>query len=304
MQFSPISVGDAVDAWVQNQIEEAAAREILYENGIKDADATILHNTRGRPPGPAELIEMARRGKIPVKGRGPDAISLEQGIYESASKDKWEPVYEALMEYLPPPRTVTAMLRSGSLTEAEALDIFRKSGLSEHLAAAYVANAHHQTTHASRELTKADVLTLYAEGVFSREQAAGELTNLAYPAPVIEFELEAADFRRIKGLIDKAVSRVHSLYVAHKIPEQVVVDSLGQLKVPAAQITALMQVWSLEAADNVKVLSPAEIGHAAKLGILTEQTAFDMLQVEGYQPHDAWVRLGLALGAASSLPEP
>jgi hypothetical protein len=304
MQFIRPSVGDTVDAWVQNQITEAVAREILLQNGIADADATILYDTRGRPPGPGELIEMARRGKIPVKGKGPTETSLEQGIYESAAKDKWEPVYEALMEYLPPPRTITAMLRAGTFTDAEALDLFQRSGLTEALAAKYVANAHHEATHATRELVKADVLTLYAEGVYDKPTAATHLESLGYSAAVAEFELEAIEFRYLKGLIDKVVGRVHSLYVAHKIDGQAALTALDQVNIPAAQRDQLLQVWGLERADNVATLTAAEVVHAAKLNIYSEAQALAELATLGWGPHDAWVRLGLGLGAIPNTPEP
>jgi len=64
----PLGIADAVDAVVENQIPYADGEKIAHENGIAPEDFRILFDTRGNPPGPSELIELARRGYIPMQG--------------------------------------------------------------------------------------------------------------------------------------------------------------------------------------------------------------------------------------------
>ena len=142
----PLGVADAVDAVVEGQIPYAEGEKIAYQNGVDAAGFLILFNTRGRPPAPGELIDLVRRGYIPMQGTGPTVTSLMQGIYEGATKDKWEPLYEKLTEYLPPPRTITALERAGVITQQQATALYVQSGLSAQLAAAYSADASGQKT--------------------------------------------------------------------------------------------------------------------------------------------------------------
>jgi hypothetical protein len=304
MQFRLADPSLVIEAWLRAQIEEPAARELLRKAGVDEPTGTLWYKASGRPPGPMELIELTRRGFIPEAGEGGDTLSLRQGYLETDLKNKWYDVWKRLMEYHPPPRTITALLRAGSITEADALDAYKKSGLDEKWAAAYVADAHHQRTATTRELVKSDILTLYAEAIFSREEAKAHLETLGYVGPVAEFELEAVDFRRTRALIDHAVNRVRAFYVGHKISEQHALDSLAALNVGKEQITRLLQVWRLERADNVKTLSAAEVVRLAKLGVIEEPQALAMLEQEGYSPLDAWYRLADGLGGLPVTPRP
>src|ERR1700733_6860329 len=87
-----IPVGDAVSAVLRHQIPQATGEQIAFYSGISADDFQVLLNTAGNPPGPSELIDWVRRGFIPISGSGPDALTLEQGIYEGDAKDKWFPL--------------------------------------------------------------------------------------------------------------------------------------------------------------------------------------------------------------------
>ena len=304
LQFLVPTVGDAVDAWVKNQVSPETAKKWLYDNGIAADVAQTLFNTRGNPPGPADLIELARRKIIPVKGTGPNATTLEQGIYEGVTKDKWEFAYEALMRYVPPPRTVTALLRAGSITEARALQLFEDAGLTEQDAAAYVADAQHQRTAATRELVKSDVLALYEEQVFDEPTATTHLRTLGYSEADAAFELAAADFRSYRTLVTHAVNRVRTLYTGHKIGEQLVIDTLDKLNVKPAQRDRLLEVWAIERADNVKTLTPAQILDLLADGVEPEETVIALLTQEGYSELDAWYLVAIKLKGGQKTPKP
>ena len=304
LQFMLAPPGVVIEGWLRAQITEAEARAILYQNGIDDATATLMYKSAGRPPAPQELIELWRRGVIPESGTGGDAISVDQGYLETDLKNKWLPVWKRLRDYLPPPRTITALLRDGSLTEAQALDLFEKSGLPADLAAVYVADAHHARTAASRDLTKATIIELYEEGWFSRADALTHLTGLGETAEVAGFEIEAADWRRTKTLVDHAVTRLHTLYIGHRISDQDIVSELGGLNIPSEQVSAILQVWALERAANVKVLSTAQVLDLLSLGMPSTDVSA-LLQQDGYSATDAdyLIRIKLKVGLASPLPQ-
>jgi hypothetical protein len=289
----PISAGEAVAAVVQNQIPLELGAKIAYENGLDRADFDILVNVHGRPPGPSELIEMVRRGKIPMKGVGPEAISLEQGIHESDVKNKWEPVFEALTEYLPPPRTVTALLHQGSITQAQALDLFKRAGLSQELAGVYVANASHSKVATEKQLTKDTITKLYDERLITRDQATAMLEHLHYTAEESAFLLQLGDLQRHQRVYNAAVTRIATLYIGRKLEREAVSAALDSLGVPPPQRDEYLTVWGLERASNLKILSEVAIATAWKDQLIGEDEAMQQLEAHGYTPRDSWIFLAI-----------
>lgn len=297
-----IPVGDAVSAAVKNQIPYALAEEIAYYNGISNADFVILYNTAGNPPGPQELITLARRGLIPVDGVGPTVLSVQQGISEGLTKDKWFPAIVDLMTYLPPPRTITALERAGAIPPSEAQALYQKQGLSPQLAAAYSADASAVKLVKTKELAEGTVIEIYRAGVIPEGEASALLATLGYTAQESTWILAWTDLHRELAAMNSAVTKVASLYIARKIGQNTAQSMLSSLGLPAAQVTQLLQTWLLERDATVKLLTAAEIGDALKYSIMDQAQAQAALESLGFTPYDAWVRLSLS--ALGPLPNP
>jgi hypothetical protein len=301
-----LPVGDVVSAVVKGQISHSLGETIAWYSGINSDDFTILVHTAGNPPGPGELIELARRGLIPVAGTGPDVLSLQQGIYEGMTKDKWYPMYEQLMVYLPPPRTITALERSGVISNAEAQTLYRDSGLSPALAAAYTKNASTVKLAKHKELAEGTVLNLYKAGVIPHAEASTLLLTLGYVQLEADWLLAWEDLRRELATMEKAITRVSTLYVSRKIGETTARGELGSLGLPAAQIDRLVQLWTLERVATVHVLTAAQIEDAFKAAIIDQAAAQTALESLGYDAWDAWLLLSIKMGGAlgEAPPEP
>lgn len=298
MRLVPIPVADAVDAVVEGQISYSEGEKIAYYGGVSADDFRVLFNTRGRPPSPVELVELVRRGFIPLQGSGPDVTSLQQGIFEGATKDKWEPAYEHLVEALPPPRTVTALLRAGTITDAQAMTWFQQSGLSQTAAQAYTDDAHHQKLAASKAVSLSLIEQLYHDQVISAQDATTYLTAERYTAQEIAWLLQVQDLKRAVTFLNGAIGRVHTLYVVHKIGKAAAVGALDALHVPPAQRDQLLATWDVERTANVKVLTEAQIAQAFFIGLIGQDAAIAELQNQGYQPFDAWLLLSLRMKKA------
>ena len=158
LQFRVPDPGIVIEGWLRSVIDDPTARKHLYHAGIDDATATLMYKASGRPPSPGELADAYHRGLIPETGTGPDTLSLEQGFLETDLKNKWWPIWLQIQSYIPPPRTITALIREGTMTDEEGLAWFKKAGLSQDLAAIYVHSAHNQKVQPDKDLAKADVL--------------------------------------------------------------------------------------------------------------------------------------------------
>lgn len=305
MALSPISIADAVDAVVEGQITREEGERIAYENGISQESFAILVDTRGNPPSPVQLNALHKRGLIPLEGVGPAVTSVQQGIYEGATKDKWWRMLAALADYIPPARTITAMIREGSLTDAEGLNFLKQQGLSDSLAAAYVTSAHHQKTTAQRELTVSNIGTLYRDRFVDRAEATQLLALLNESAQTIAFRLDLWDFDALQAKVRTAVSKVRGLFVAHKIDETVASSTLDGLGIPASGRDEMLSVWKLEREANVQQLTAAEIADAVYYDLLTPEEGVARLVQLGWTPDDAVLRIGIRLhGKPPPAPKP
>lgn len=298
----PLSVSDAVDAVVETQITYPEGVKIAAINGVSEPDFQTLVNTRGRPPGEAQLIEMVRRGFIPADYAGPDVLSLDLGIAESAIKTKWTPVYHQLLNYLPPPRTITALERAGTITPEAAQHLYQEQGLSPELAAAYSADASRQKTARHRDLTEAQVLSMYGAHFLTAVQATGFLEALGYTAEETATLLGWEDVQRELRAINTALSHLHTLYTSRKIGTTTLTNALNTLGVSPAQHDELLRIWTLERNARVATLTAAQIATAFQHQIIDQPGAVAALQDLGYSAYDAWLYLSQHLHQA--LPDP
>lgn len=284
---------DALDALLEGQISDADARTLYARFGGDPQYFQMLFDTRGSAPTPIEALEMANRGIIPWDGTGPGATSFQQAFLEGPWRNKWQAAYRGIGEYLPPPRTVTAMVSAGSLTEDQALSLLVKQGLTKDLAAAYVHDALNRKSTAQRELTVAQVLDMYGAGLLKPDDAKNLLVALKYSPDSADELLAYKDLQRAIAATNQAVARIHTLYVTHKIDQTTAANGLNTLKVPATQIADIVATWDIERSINVKTLTPAQIADAWKEDIIGQDEALAELTGLGYTPRDAWILLSI-----------
>ncbi len=287
-----------LDAYLEGQISEAEARTRYAELGGDPGYFDILFHTQGQAPSPVQAADMANRGIIPWGGQGPDATSFEQAFLEGPWRNKWAEAFRRAAAYFPPPRTITAMYREGSLSRDQAIHYLKAQGLDDTLAGAYLQSGSAQKTAHTKDLARDTVTTLYHDQLITRAAAAGFLEAIGYDAQESELLLEVVDVQVVQRYLAAAVGRIHTLYVGHKITRADALAVLAQLQVPTDNLDNLVGVWDLERAANVKLLTASEVAAAYKASLIDQATAQLMLEQQGYQPHDAWLYLSLHLKAA------
>lgn len=295
-QWLPLTAADAVNAWVRNQIPEDKAREYLMFNGLRDAEATTLYNTTGRPPSPMEAAEMVRRGFIPQHGRGPNALSFEQAIVEGDLKDKWEPVFESLITRLPSLFQARILQTTGALNTDQALQLYHQLGLTNELAAAMASAGSAHKLAKPKELSVSTIEAMYRDRLIDRDAAATDLEALGYTVPEADVMLTVVDQARAYQQLTSAVNNVRTHYLSHKLTRDDAVQILRELGLPDAQVTELFAVWDIELQGQRRTLTESQIVRAVKAGITTSDWAIAELQSIGYSPGDAWVLVSLELG--------
>jgi hypothetical protein len=300
---------DILNAVLQGQVPAGVDPVGLYERvgglAVDPHDGfdwyTLMFNTRGSAPTPMEALDMAKRHAIPWGDgspgnpviQGPGAISYHQAFLEGPWRNKWEPAFKALAEYLPPPRSVVAMLHNGSITAAQAQVWFTEAGLAPETANAYIADATRTRTAKTKELSEAQVLTLLHDKLIDQATAVTYLEQLGYPQN--EATTLAATGQAAVTIADLArnVNKVGAYYVAHKINRVTALSELGALGVDNATAQSKLAGWDVDRTSNVRVLTPAQIESAWEIGAMTEAEAMTELQLLGYTALDAWTLLSI-----------
>lgn len=285
---------DALDALLEGQLPRDEALSWFTRAGGDPAAFQWLFDTRGSSPTPDMLGTMANRGIIGWDGTGAGATTFAQGFLEGPWRNKWEGPMRRLMEYHPPPRTVTAMLRSGALSEAEALTLFKQQGLSPELAAAYVKDATHGHAATSKALTQAQVESLQRDHLISADEAQRLLVALGLTPESARLLTSQVDLHHAMAQTNAAITRVRSLYLARKITRGAAADSLHTLGVNSAEAEQLLATWDVTRRASVKVLTEAQVVAAFHHLIITEAEAMAELTWQGYSAFDAWVLLSIS----------
>lgn len=292
-------------AWLEGQIPEGEAVRRLKEAGMDPTWIQSAYDASGQAPTPTQALELLNRGIIPERGTGPASVSYEQAFLEGPWRNKWLTPFLALAEYLPPPRTVTAMYHGGQLTHDQAATLLAKQGLAPELVAAYLAPAETSVTHHDKTLTKTEIATAYADGLLTRPAAEHALEALTYSAHDAGTILDLVDVRVTTAQVSAGVSRVRSLFEAGKLTEAQAKANLHELGLPTDQAKDVVDTWAITQATNTKTLSGAQIEAAYYYNLLTSADAITLLEALGYDEFDAWIALSVRVhGPVPDYPRP
>ena len=302
------SPADILRGVLQGQVPAGSDGRTLYKQvGGQDIDPntnfdwyTFMFNTEGSAPTPNEAGVMARRGAIPWGDgsdgpviEGPGAVSFHQAFLEGPWRNKWEPAFKALTQYLPPPRTVTALLKSGGLTPAQATQLLTEQGLTPDLVAVYVNAATASKVAPTKLLSQANILTLLNDKLIDVPTAVADLEKLGYPADEATILATTSQAAATITSLKSNVTRIETYYLAHKIDRANALTMLAGLGLDAASAAARVDDWDILKQSNVKTLTVAQITSAWEYAVYTQEVAQEELERLGYTPYDAWTLLSI-----------
>lgn len=287
---------DALQALLEGQIPDAQARQLYEQFGGDPAYFQMMFDSRGNAPTPVEALQMANRRIIPWDGEGPASVSYHQAFLEGPWRNKWEAPFRALGKYVPPPRTVTTLLRSGAMTQEQAAQAFQDSGMTPELAAIYVHSVMDEKLQAHKNLAESTVLNLYADHFIPKSEALTLLKDLGWDDQEAAFIIEVRDAQRYQRNMAAAVKRLEALYINHKVLRRDIMSALATLQLGSEEISHLLSIWDLELANNLKILTEAQVVAAWDKNVLDQDTAISELKLLGYSAYDAWVLLSTKNG--------
>ena len=280
LRYAPMSVADAINAWVQNHISEQDADRITQENGLEPGMFKILYETAGEPLSRGEANELYNRGEM-------TEAEVIQDLRESRLKDKYIPHALLLRRRLLEPRMLSSAVQVGAVSHDYAIKVAMMYGYDQTDAEILVREGSLRKLQTYRDRVVSAVESAVVDNIMSPEQAVPIVKDLGYSEQEATFVAEATRFHQDAHLVTSAVSAIRSKYIGRHIKIQEASGFLDALGIPAAQRDHLLSLWQVEHAAAVKQLTEAQVIKALGLQLITQPEAQARLEAMGYNATDA-----------------
>ena len=283
----PMSTADAVEAAVQGHLTYDQAKVIATQNGLRPTDFDALYQTAGSPPGAQEMMTLWRRGLV-------DEAGVRQALVETRLKPKYTALVLSTKEVLLPMVAIRRAFTAGAMTHTRALQLLAQHGYSAQDSEAILAETKTAKTAKLRDLTEAQVMTLYRDGAMSDAQATSMLEALGYSVDEIAWLFDLLKAQANQRLMDAAIASVRTRYVGHHISESQAQAALDTILVPPAQRDQLFTLWDIERQATMHTLTQAQCSAALKKGLIDQGEFSARLADMGYPDADIAILAALA----------
>lgn len=139
---------------------------------------------------------------------------------------------------------------------------------------------------ADKDLTVAEVISLYKEGVIDRTTTQSMLTDCGYDENESEFKLILADLALYKDDKKLVLDTLKTKYQHGVIDYNELVNELGKLNLPTTESENYLTKWEKTTPINVKVPTNKEMGDMVKGGLLSADEMYSEVRRQGYS--DTW----------------
>lgn len=290
-----------INAYIRGQLGDSEIAHIFEQVGGNPKYFQLMLDSTGEGPSPNEAAIAARRGAIPWTGVGPGVTSFEQAVRESAFRNKWQATFQALAQYYPPPRTIQAMYREGTIDQQTATDWLQKYGVAPENVPFFLTKTTHTVAQKVHEASEALILQLYTEKALSKEQAQDILKKHGYSDSDILIILEAADLHEKARKAQQSIAIVRKAFIERRTDRNTASTMLDAAGVHPDQRDYLLKLWEFEQQVGTKNLTEVQIMHLMGAGLINESEALQKLQGIGYSADDAHLLITLAQGPPSQL---
>jgi len=155
-------------------------------------------------------------------------------------------------------------------------------------------------TAPERDLTRADLVGAYADGVLTRAKVKDHLRSLGYDDDEAELILDREDIRAARAERKETKAAIVEQAVADVITLDEAQDKLAAAQYTTDEIEAAVREIGRKLAAQVRQPTKAELDAFRKAKIIDDTVYADELRRLGYS--DRWVTAFVALGAKGQTP--
>jgi hypothetical protein len=284
LRLSPMSTADAVRAVVENYMSSDEGKVIAEQNGLEPAHWPFLVEAWGRPLSHGQMMDLYFRGQATVD-------EVKQAVRESDIKNKYVDKSVELGRRLLPEREIVRAIRFGALTPQDGARKLLELGYNQQDATILMTLGEHEATGAHKELSRAEIVSLYEEGLLHHADAISHLTGLGYSAQDATLTLTLADTKVHAKALRAETTHIRTLYVGGHIDQVQAKNDLLAIGLDSGNADRQIATWRRERGKATRGLSEAQIVHAATTNVLTFDQSLAALQTLGFTQQDATVIL-------------
>lgn len=278
-----LSGTDIVEAYIKNLIPKGEAEARWYEAGGRPQDFDLAQETAG------EAIGIASAGRL-FNHHLITQAEFDGIVAYSRVNPKWQRIAELQRHEYLSVFQITNALKAGTATAAQGTEWLLADGYPQDQVAALVAGAASGAAGKAKQVTEAMIIDTYEAGLLDKAKAVAQLEKIGYHADAAAVILEAYDARKILQVTAQGVTVIRKAVLSGHISKSVASAELDSLGIDSVMRDHYLALWAIEARDQVKDLTMAEIGSMFKKGIVSEAWAVKQ-----------WIRMGYSSANAQLL---
>jgi hypothetical protein len=255
--------------------------------GIKPETFKRYWRSHWQLPGLSDVMDMYHRLRPGRVGRP----FTEDDLNNYLKTTPLPPYFHELVKeiaYNPYTRVdIRRLYGEGVVDEAEVLQTYLDLGYDQTHAEKLTAYTIKGSKAEEKGLTKDAVTSLYQDGLISRVDAGGMLTDLGFSAEATEFWLLMVDHTLDQTEINAKLSDIQTRFISGELNDSTVMSELGSLNLPSDRVTRILHLWDVQREAHVKKPSSAVLTTWYKGGLIAGQDLLDGLKRDGYNAKDA-----------------
>jgi hypothetical protein len=275
-----MSPADAIELAVKGVVSQEQGMTYFVQAGGQEDQWSNLFEGAGDSIGNEQAIGLYNQGLI-------NEQTLDSVFGRSRLNPIFYPVAELLKHKFLQPFQISSMLKAGTATPEQAAVWLTNLGYGPDQVAAFVGGSPTTTIAKAKSDTEAMILQEYNEGIITQGAAHNALANIGYNADQANMLTDVEDAKVAKSERDTAVSGVKSSFIKGHISTAEASSALDTLGVPSSARDGLITAWGVEQSTQVRVLTEAQIGIAARNGIISYDQAIARWVAQGYSQSDA-----------------
>ena len=135
-------------------------------------------------------------------------------------------------------------------------------------------------------MTAGQIVRMYESRYITNAAATARLTALNFPTDEITLMLGYADDLRTEKLLNAGITKIGTVYVAHKIDKPTATTALTGMGLTAAAAGEHFAIWDIERTALIHHLTPAQIVGAYRRTDIPALECKNRLIALGVQPGD------------------
>jgi hypothetical protein len=275
-----MSPADAIELAIKGVVSPEQGEVYFTQAGGQTDQWSPLYQAAGDAIGNEQVLSLYNQG-----------LATQADVNEVFGRSRMNPIFYPLALQLRhkflQPFQISSMLKAGTATPEQAAVWLTNLGYGPDQVQALVGGSPSTTIAKAKSETEAMVIAEYSEGIIDQAAAHNALINIGYSADEAGMLTNLEDAKGAKAERDTAISGVKASVIKGHISTQQASSALDTLGVPSSARDGLITAWGVEQSTQVKVLTEAQIGIAARNSVITYSEAMARWVKDGYSQGDA-----------------